>query len=103
MNLGRSDKPIQCNALWFFLGLQICAYLLERKKKNQSSAIGVLNEVCSWALVGSLTEPQNKAILFPSLRRGQGSKTAVNQIIFLPVRNTHAEATSLYSAAVKHF
>ena len=44
--------------------LQICACYLE---KPPSSAIGVVNEVCSWNLVGSLTKPHNRAILFPSL------------------------------------
>lgn len=46
MNLGGSDKPIHCNTLP--LKFQICACCLE---KPPSSAMGVVNEVCSRALV----------------------------------------------------
>lgn len=97
MNLGRSDKPIQGNALW---SSQDFRFVLAVWKKPPSSAIGVVNEVCSRALVGSLTKPQNRATLFPSLKKGQGSQMVLDGLIFLTVRNRHLEATSLYLAAV---
>lgn len=60
MNLGGSDKPIQCNALWSSKTSDLCLL----SEKPPSSAIEVVNEVCSQALVGSLTKAQNRTIPF---------------------------------------
>ena len=71
-------------------------------EKPPSSAVGVVNEVCSWALVGSLTKPQNGSDPLPLPPRwknwgggGGGSEMAVNWPISLPVRNSEQPACAM--------
>lgn len=75
------------------LRLQICACCLE---KPPSSAIGVVNEVCSRALVGSLTKAQNGAIPFT---RGVRCEVAD----FSSCQHRHVKAASLHVTAAEHF
>ena len=73
-------------------------------EKPPSSAIGVVNEVCSWALVWQFDETAEwgDPLPFPP-KKGRGSAMVVRRLIFLPVRNGHVEETSFYLAAVLHF